>query len=97
MKKHSNVLTRLGYALTRYLKTSTDNPSKHDRRNLSAVRSKHRLQPHRHQQYSDQYEAESVNRARTAIVNPDGSYIAIDVYSHNVAQARQRYRNIERR
>lgn len=96
MKKHSNALSRLGHALTRYLKTPPDNHSKPDRRNLPAVRDKHRPQPQRHQQYSDQYGAESVNRARTAIVNPDGSYIAIDVYSHNVANARRKYRNIER-
>lgn len=100
MKKHSNTLTRLGHALTSYLKTSPDNTnrmSQPDRRNLPAVRNKRRHQPRRHQQYSEQYRAESVNRARTAIVNPDGSYIAIDIYSLNTANAKRRYRNIERR
>ncbi|MBQ6115011.1 MAG: hypothetical protein IJL11_06505 [Synergistaceae bacterium] len=65
MKKHSNALTRLGHALTRYLKTSPDNTNRRnqpDRRNFPAVRNKRRPQPHRHQQYSDQYGAESVNR-----------------------------------
>ena len=98
--KRNNALTRLGHALTRNLKTSpkkADGVTYQNRRNLPVVRSSHRPKSSRNQQYSDHYRAVRVNRIRTAIVNSDGSYVAVDVYSHSSIHARRRYRKIERR
>lgn len=94
--KQKNTLTKLGHALKTSPKKA-NTVSHQNRRNLPVVHNNRRHPTHRNQQYSDHYGAERVNRIRTAIVNSDGSYIAIDVYSHSRVNARRRYRNIERR
>ena len=94
--KQRSTLTRLGHAL-KTLHKKPDRVTHPNRRNLSAVRTSHQYKPSRNQQYSEHYRAESVNRIKAAIVNSDGSYIAIDVYSHSSIHARRMYRKTERR
>ena len=98
--KYKNALARLGHALSRYIKLSPDKADKKyqlNKRNLPAIRNRHRPQHRRCQRYSEQCVAQSTNCPRTAIVNPYGLSVTVDVFSHNSALARRSYKNSERR
>ena len=95
--KKENALMKLGRAVSEYLKGKP--ASKRGKgRNQPANNNRHSQPRHsRHKQYREEQKAQCVNGARSQIVNPDGTIITVDVYSHQSAQERRSYRKGERR
>ena len=84
--RKKNALARLGHTLNSYLSADKAKKQKH-----SVPSSKHKP-ARRHQESSEQQGIQSTNRVRSCIVQPDGTMITVDVFNHQSAHARRRYR-----
>ena len=97
--KRPNTLSKLGHALTRYLKSApvqSNSGNSTCKRNIPVVRNERQPCPGRKQMCLEDYRAQSTNCVRSRIVNADGSYITVEVFSYSSAHARRSYRKKER-
>jgi len=95
MSSNRKALSKLGKALTSFLKSSKPVPApQSSRKNLPAVRNnnKPRYRPRRSQHYSDQAAFQSSDNVRSTVINADGSIITTARNSLNAAYRKRNYR-----
>ncbi len=94
MSSNRKALSKLGKALTCFLKSSKPVPAtQSSRKNLPAVRNnKSRYRPRRSRHYSDQAAFQSSDSVRSTVINADGSIITTARNSRNAAHRKRNYR-----